>query len=122
MGDAWYWTLAAPLWLVVLIYGLRTAKDWPGIMARWNERRRDASAERAGDWSRLRAEIRRLDDRCDHLQREVDECREREGVWMQRAIAAESALMGKGEVKQEAQRIVSAEREIDAGKRRAKDV
>lgn len=67
--------------------------------------------ERTGDWQRLHAEIVRLDERCDHLQREVDECRQREGEWMRRAIVAEAASEGIGEARQEAQRIVSAERQ-----------
>ena len=88
-------------------------KGWPSIMARVNERRRDITAEKDGDWTRLRVEIARLDERCDHLQREVDECREREGEWMRRAIAAEAASEGVGDARQNAQRIVSAEREAD---------
>ena len=79
-------------------------------MARLNERHRDRAAEKSGDWSRLRDEIKRLDERCDHLQREVDECRKREGEWMSRAIAAEAVQLGEGRANQEAQRIVSAER------------
>lgn len=67
--------------------------------------------EKNGDWVRLRDEIARLDERCDHLQKEVDECREREGEWMRRAIAAEAASEGIGEARQEAQRIVSTERQ-----------
>lgn len=115
MGDvpAWVYALGTPAWLAFLVYFVRTIRDWPNVMARWNERLRDKEAEKAGDWSRLRAEIVRLDERCDHLQREVDECRDREGEWMQRAIAAEAALLGKGEAKQEAQRIISAERQAD---------
>lgn len=81
----------------------------------------DEATKEVADWSRLRAEIDRLDERCDHLQREVDECRRREGEWMGRAIAAEAALMGKGNADQEAQRIVSAEREADALLRKGKN-
>lgn len=81
-----------------------------------NERLRDMETEKNGDWKRLHAEIVRCTDRivaleirCDHLQKEVDECREREGEWMRRAIAAEAASEGIGEARQEAQRIVSTE-------------
>lgn len=76
-------------------------KAWPLIMARINERHRDKEAGKSGDWSRLRAEITRLDERCDHLQREVDECREREGEWMQRAITAEAYRLGRGQAAQD---------------------
>lgn len=83
-----------------------------------NERLRDMESEKDGDWKRLHAEIVRLDERvdhllarCDHLQKEVDECREREGEWMRRAIAAEAYQLGEGEAHQQAQRFLSAERQ-----------
>src|SRR5690349_10147490 len=101
--------------LAVVVIAL--VKVWPLILAKLIEARRDKVDEKAGDWSRLRGEIERLDGRCDHLQQEVDECHRREGEWMSRAIRAESALLGKGEVRQEAQRIVSAERQADAAKK-----
>lgn len=69
--------------------------------------------EKNGDWARLHAEIVRLDARIDHLQKEVDECRQREAEWMRRAIVAEAASEGIGEARQEAQRIVSTERVTD---------
>lgn len=80
-----------------------------------NERLRDLQTEKGGDWDRLRGEIDRLDERCDHLQTEVDECREREGEWMKRAIAAEAYQLGEGEALQKAQRIVSTERQKKPG-------
>lgn len=66
-----------------------------------NERLRDLQTEKGGDWDRLRGEIDRLDERCDHLQTEVDECREREGHWMSRAIAAEAYKAGRGQAAQD---------------------
>jgi hypothetical protein len=47
----------------------------------------------------------------------VDECRKREGEWMQRAIAAEAYQLGEGAARQEAQRIISTERQIDADRK-----
>lgn len=112
MDDAFWkifnWSAAA--WAAALANAVALWKAWPSIMERLNERHRDRATEKSGDWSRLRAEITRLDDRCDHLQIEVDECREREGAWMHRAIAAEATHLGEGRANQEAQRIVSAER------------
>jgi len=101
---------AAGLWALVLVNAVALYRAWPQIMARINERHRDREAEKSGDWSRLRAEIVRLDERCDHLQTAVDECREREADWMSRAISAEAVQLGQGEAMQQAQRIVSAER------------
>jgi uncharacterized protein YlxW (UPF0749 family) len=112
LGNFFSWQLAA--WAtfclnVVAIFKIR------------NERLRDTANEKSGDWSRLRDEIKRLDERCDHLltrcdhlQSEVDACREREGEWMSRAISAEAALLGEGEARQTAQRIVSADRQESA--------
>jgi hypothetical protein len=86
----------------------------PLYLERRNEGKRDSAIEKAGDWTRLREEIARLDGRCDHLQREVDDCRAREGEWMRRAITAEATLQGEGDAMQEAQRILSTERQRDA--------
>lgn len=71
-------------------------KAWPAVMGRINERHRDRENEEAGSHARLLTEIERLDGRCDHLQKEVDDCREREGEWMKRAIAAEAYQIGRG--------------------------
>jgi hypothetical protein len=77
----------------------------------------DEAAKEGGDWTRLRAEIDRLDERCDHLQREVDECRRREGEWMTRALQAEALMQGNGEIRQAAS-IAAAEVRIDAADRK----
>jgi hypothetical protein len=107
----------AAAWTFVLMTAVALFKAWPSIMGRFNERSRDVDSAKGRDWDRLRAEIVRLDERCDHLQTEVDACREREGVWMARAIAAEAYQLGKGQARQDAQVIVSTERQIDADKR-----
>lgn len=111
-------TTATAAWVAVAMLAVRLFHTWPLVMARVNERLRDKETEKNGEWSRLHSEINRLieriaaiEERCDHLQKEVDECREREGEWMRRAIAAEAASEGIGEARQEAQRIVSAERQ-----------
>ena len=107
---------ASGVWALVCMGAVALFKAWPLILARVNERQRDKVSEKDGDWTRLRAEITRLDKRCDHLQHEVDECRAREGEWMQRAIAAEAALLGEGNALQAAQRIVSADRQEQSAK------
>lgn len=112
---------AAGVWAIAAMVAVALFKAWPSILERVNERRRDVVAEKDGDWTRLRAEIQRLDGRCDHLQGEVDECRKREGEWMHRAIAAEAAHLGEGEARQLAQRIVSEEREADKTRRKKPD-
>jgi hypothetical protein len=107
-------------WAAVLILALFVARLWsgaPAILDKWLAWRAAKAAERTAYWDRLLKEIKRLDERCDHLQSEVDACREREGEWMQRAIAAEAYQLGEGEALQKAQRIVSAERQMDADKK-----
>jgi hypothetical protein len=106
-------------WAAVLILALFVARLWsgaPAILDKWLAWRAAKAAERTAYWDRLLKEISRLDERCDHLQSEVDECRKREGEWMQRAIAAEAFQLGEGEALQKAQRIVSAERQKDQPK------
>ena len=82
---------------------------------------RNKSGDREG-WGSLfkglQERVEALEKECAILREEVNECRRREGEWMHRAIVAEAALMGKGEAQQEAQRIVSAEREADSIKRK----
>lgn len=113
-------SLQSAAWTSTAILFLLAVRMWngaPAMFAQWIAYRQAKAAERSGDWSRLRAEITRLDERCDHLQKEVDECREREAEWMHRAIAAEAFQLGEGEALQKAQRIVSADREEVARKR-----
>lgn len=109
---------AAGVWALVAMAAVTLFKVWPLVMERVNERLRDKETEKHGAWTRLHSEIDRLieriaeiEARCDHLQKEVDECRKREGEWMHRAIAAEAASEGIGEARQAAQRIVSADRQ-----------
>lgn len=109
-------SVASAAWTVACMVAVALFKMWPHIMARLNERRRDAHTEKSSDWQRLRDEIGRLDTRCDHLQVEVDACREREGEWMRRAIAAEAFQIGQGEANQKAAAIVAAERILDSKK------
>lgn len=91
-------------WVAVLILALFVVRLWsgaPAVLDKWLAWRAAKAAERAAYWDRLLAEIKRLDERCDHLQSEVDACREREGEWMQRAIAAEAYQAGRGQAAQD---------------------
>ena len=106
---------ATGVWTLVLMAAVTVFKAWPAVMGRINERYRDRAADEASDWDRLRAEIIRLDLRCDHLQNEVDECRRREGEWMQRAISSEAAAAGLGHARQEAA-IIEATKRIEGDK------
>ena len=112
------------IWIMALAFvgGVITAavKISPAWVERMNERARDKAAERSEDWKRLREEIGRLADRvktledtCDVLARKVRDCEDREANWMRRAIQAEAALQGQGEVRQAAA-AAQAEIRLDA--------
>ena len=92
-----------------------------GILLNFILRNKSGDREGGGSLFRgLQTRVETLERECAALRVEVTECRRREGEWMHRAIVAEAALMGKGEAHQEAQRIVSTEREADAIKRKGK--
>lgn len=105
------WTANA----ILLLFVVRMWNGAPAMFAQWIAYRRAKAEEKSSDWSRLREEITRLDSRCDDLQTEVDECRKREGDWMGRAIAAESALAGRGQAAQEVTILQSKRRLADKG-------
>lgn len=114
---------AGAAWTATTILALVALRMWSGLpqlLDKWLAYRTARAAEKAADWTRLRDEIERLQAWCSELQKEVDECRRREGEWMARAIAAEAAHLGFGEAHQEAQRILSAEINLDADKNKKK--
>lgn len=115
-----FFSLEAGVWSIFGVLFLLAWRMWnglPNVMAQWIEWRKAKAAEKSQDWTRLRAEIDKLWNECAELRKVVQECERREGEWMSRAIAAEAKLLGMGEAKQEAQRIVSTERQADANKR-----
>jgi septal ring factor EnvC (AmiA/AmiB activator) len=88
-----------------------------------SERRRDAAAEKANDFQRLREEVDRLSKRVEVLEDKVEECEKDRDDWRNRAVTAEAELIrlqayeyGTGEARQAAQRIVSTERTEDGKK------
>lgn len=105
MVNAFY-ALAAPVWIWVCLYGLRTVKEWPNIMARRNEAKRDA-AQIAGGM------LDRLDKRIQFLEAAEEECRAELASAKGRIAELEGYNIGRGEAKQDAQRMLSAEREAD---------
>lgn len=116
LGKFFSWATAA--WGALLLNAVALFRAWPAIMGRRNEARRDAAAEKASDWERLRSEVNRLSERVEALETKVEECERREDAWRERAVTAESELvklqayeLGRGVARQEAQKIVSAERE-----------
>jgi hypothetical protein len=115
---------AAGVWAIFLAVVVAIFKGWPAIMGRLNERKRDAAAAEAEDWHRLRAEIDRLHASIANRERllaesddEKDELRREKFEWMTRAVTAEATLLGLGQSKQEAAKIVAAERIVEDAKK-----
>jgi hypothetical protein len=112
MGDVpgWAYIVGLPLWAFALILAVRSFKDWPGIMGRWNERQRDRAQINSDQY-------RQLADRCSSLEKAEEQCRHELADKERRLAKLEGYAEGRGEAHQEAQMIVSTEREIDARKR-----
>jgi hypothetical protein len=115
---------AAGVWAIFLALLVAIFKAWPAIMGRTNERRRDDATQKAEDWHRLRAEIDRKDVHSANQDRvlaeadaTIDALRREKFEWMTRAVTAEATLLGLGQSKQEAAKIVAAERIVDAAKK-----
>lgn len=101
----WDVIIAAPISIAIWF---ALARNLPGIMERWNERRRIRAEEKAADWARLLGEIVRLsaakqaaEAEIVDLRKERDQCEDGRMHWMERAIIAEAKLQGRGEVREE---------------------
>ncbi len=101
---------ATPLWVVALAAMVALFKSWPAIMAKVNEARRDSEAAKAGDWTRLRGEIDRLDERCAQIEEREQECQRQLTDALHRIGELEGYNLGVGKANQEAAGIVAAER------------
>lgn len=99
-----------PLYAVALAVSVVIIRAGPSFMQRWNERLRDLSRAKAGDWSRLRGEIARLDERCRLIESREEDCRRELAGAVGRIAELEGYNAGQGRAAQEAQLIVSAER------------
>lgn len=101
---------AAPLWLVALIFAVRSFKDWPGIMARWNERQRDRAAIETEQYKRLA-------ERCGKLEEAEEKCRHDLADAVRRIAEVEGFMMGQGKARNDAAAIVAVERLTDRSER-----
>ena len=119
------------VWTLVVLFVVGLWRGWaglPAVMAQWVAMRQAQAAEKraveaakeaakAADWSRIRDEVDRLAGRVRLLEEQVAECERDRLHWMDRAIKAEAVLMGQGETRQQAQRIVAVERLTDKRKK-----
>lgn len=110
-GNLLAYLIGAPLWLVAIIFAIRSFKDWPGIMGRWNERQRDRASIESEQY-------RRLADWCTRLQNGEERCQEELGRAIMRIAELEGYNMGRGAARQEAAEIVATERLEDRAERR----
>ena len=101
------WTSTAILFLLVV----RMWNGAPALLDRWLAWRAAKAAEKAADWARLREEVTRLADAEKTCRRELADV-------TKRLATLEGYNIGRGQAAQEAQRIVSEERERDAKRRR----
>lgn len=106
MSDAVSYAVGAPLWLIFCTFAVRTVKDWPNIMARRNEAKRDTAS--AAD-----ALLSRYEHRVAALEAAEEKCRDDLGDALRRIAELEGYNMGRGKARQDAQRMLSEERESD---------
>lgn len=123
-------SLTSGIWTMVAILALGVWRMWnglPAVMAQWIAWRQQKQAEqlaklqatedaKSADWSRLRDEVARLAGRIEYLEGKVAECEHDRMHWMERAIHAESVLLGVGEVRQAAATAM-AEVRLDAAEK-----
>lgn len=123
MGNA-HWIIdfitspATPLYFVALIYGIRSWKGAPPLILAFVEWRKTTLAAREADWRRLRDEVQRQGDELREIRINEKDCQHKLINALGRIATLEGYNDGRGEAHQEAQRIVSAERQADAKKER----
>jgi hypothetical protein len=111
---------AGPLYLVAIAVSAVVLRAGPAFMGRWNERLRDLSRAKAGDWARLRQEIKRLDARCALIEGREEKCQQELAGALGRIAALEGYNDGRGKAAQDAAGIVAVERLQDAAERESK--
>jgi hypothetical protein len=104
LDDNWFnriFSAAAGVWALVAMAAVALFRAWPQILGRFNERYRDRQAEAAADWDRIRSERDVAREERDLVRDRWAQCEAERLQWMARAIAAEAALVGRGQAAQE---------------------
>lgn len=91
---------ATGVWALVCMAAVALFRAWPHILGRFNERQRDAAAEKAGDWERIRHERDVAREERDLVRDRWAECEAEKNEWMARAVKAEATLQGWSEARQ----------------------
>jgi hypothetical protein len=111
---------ATPLYGMLLIVGVMawrvSVQGLPAIMLAFVERRRVTAAEKAADWDRLRDEVKRQGDEIREVRANEQDCQRKLNDALRRLATIEGFQVGRGEGHNEAQVILSAERQADAKK------
>lgn len=96
----------------------------PAVMAQWIAWRQTVASQKLAreqqihdakheDWTRLRDEVSRIDNRCKALEEENHECRQNLAAAIHRIAQLEGYQLGRGQAAQEAQRFESTQRIVD---------
>lgn len=112
-------SLQSAAWSLVAIIFLLVVRLWngsPAMFAQWIEYRKTKEAAKAADWTRLRAEIERLDGRCIRLEDAEAKCRDDLASAKERIATLEGYQIGRGRAAQDAAGIVALERQKDEPK------
>lgn len=107
---------ATGVWAIFLVNLVAAWKIVPAILGRFNERRRDAAAEEAADWERLRAERDLARAERDRIHALWVKCEEEKMEALTRAVTCEATLQGYGEGRQKLAREEAARRLAEAAK------
>lgn len=99
---------------ILFLFLVRLWKGLPAVFAQWVAWRQVKALEKAADWTRLRDENKRLDDRCKRLEVSEEKCRSELADLQTRLAIVEGYQIGRGEAAQE----VTI---IESGKRLGKD-
>lgn len=110
---AWLTSPAPPVWAAVITAAVLVFRAYPSLRQRWTEARTAEDSIVGNQWSRLTTEIGRLAKRIETLEAAEQRCREELADAKNRIAELEGYNMGHGSAMQEAQMIVSAEREAD---------
>lgn len=102
-----HWT---PIYLLAVGFVVGLWRVVPGILERINERQRDKASERANDWTRLREEVARLDGRCQRIEASEEQCHNALAAAVHRIAELEGYMMGTGKAREDAAKIVAADR------------
>jgi hypothetical protein len=108
-----FFSLEGAAWTATAFIGLLVVRVWngsPAMFAQWIAYRRAKAEERASDWTRLRNDNARLDERCQRLEIAEERCREELANVKARVCALEGYELGKGKARQDAAGIVAVER------------